>query len=388
MKLKDKNILLVFQGGNLGGAERQAFGLAKFLSEKRNCKLDILFISSNLQSEEFKVVKELSNINKIYFFGTPYFFLKREFTIKNLKRLKWSIQYLLVLRNGLIKSNYEVIIPFQNTPSKIAYYLYKFLPTVKYTFWHQLGLDILKHDVFEYIAVNNVPCIIGNASNCLDMFKNDYKVNKYKLNLLPQYLSLKKENRDKNVIIKRLNIQSNNFIFGMIAHFKSFKYHGLLLKIFKKINGKYPLTHLILMGNKDNDEDTLSIYNDLKQDIFEINLELNVTLLTNEDVTDVLNILDTGILISLIEGTPNIVMEYMLYGLPVICSNHPGCIDLLKDSTLLVNNNEEEIYEAMEKILTSKFVYAKESNANLERIKEYNVENYIENLEVILSKKV
>lgn len=387
MELKNKNILLVFQGGNLGGAERQAFGLAKYLTEKRNCKFDILFVSSNVQSEEFKVELALSNINKIYFFGTPYIFLKREFTIKNLKRLKWSLQYLLKLRKGLIKCKYDAIIPFQNTPSKVAYYLYKVLPTAKYTFWHQLGLDILKYDVFESIAVNNVPCIIGNASNCLDMFKNDYKVKNHKLNLLPQYLSLEKEHRDKSTIIKRFNIQSDKFVFGMIAHFKSFKYHGLLLKVFERFNKKYPLTHLILIGNKDNDENTLSIYNDLKKDIIETDLESNVTLLSNEDVTDVLNILDVGVLLSLIEGTPNVVMEYMLYGLPVICSNHPGCVDLLKDSTLLVNNNEEEIYEAMEKILTSKLLYVKESNNNLERIKRYNVESYVENLQVILNKK-
>jgi len=386
MKLQNKNILLVFQGGNLGGAERQAFGLSKFLTDNKKCKVDILFVSSNVQSEEFKKILEQSHINKTYFFGTPYLFLKREVTIKNLKRLKWSLQYLLKLRKGLIKSKYDVIIPFQNTPSKIAYYLYKLLPTAKYTFWHQLGLDIIKHDFFESIAVNNMPCIIGNASNCLDIFKNDYTVKNHKLNILPQYLSLEKEHRDKSTIIKRFNISSNKFIFGMIAHFKSFKYHELLLKVFKIFNEKYPHTHLVLMGNKDNDEDTLSIYNDLKKDIISANLQLSVTLLSNENVTDVLNILDIGVLLSLIEGTPNVVMEYMLYGIPVICSNHPGCVGLLKDSTLLVNNNEDEIYEAMEKVLISKSLYKKESNANLEHIKKYDIESYVESLEVILNK--
>ena len=386
MNLESKNILLIFQGGNLGGAERQAFGLTEFLVNEKKCKVDILFVYSNILSEEFKHVLEKSNINRTHFFGEPYLFLKQEVSIKNMKRLKWSLQYLLKLRKGLISSSYDVIVPFQNTQSKIAYYLYKLLPTVKYTFWHQLGLDVLKHDIFESIAVNNIPCIIGNAENCLDIFKSDYNVNQNKLNLLPQYLSLKKQNRDKDDIKRAFKISPDKFIFGMIAHFKSFKYHSLLLKVFKKVNEKHPNTHLILMGNKDNDEDTLEIYKDLKWNINEGDLQTNVTLLSNEDVTDVLNILDVGVLLSLTEGTPNVVMEYMLYGLPVICSNHPGCVSLLKDSKLLVNNNEDVIYDTMENILISKALYKKESSCNLEHIKRYNVESYVEELEIILSK--
>ncbi|MCK0180162.1 glycosyltransferase family 4 protein [Flavobacteriaceae bacterium S0862] len=386
MKIENKNILLIFQGGNLGGAERQAFGLAKYLVKEKNCKVDILFVYSNTLSEEFKEVLNKSNINKTHFFGEPYLFLKREISIKNLKRLKWSLEYLLKLRKGLIKNEYDIVIPFQNTQSKIAYYLYKLLPTVKFAFWHQLGLDVLKHDVFESIAVNNMPCIIGNAENCLDMFKTDYKVKTSKLNLLPQYLSLQKELRDKEAIKDVLKIPKDKFVFGMIAHFKSFKYHDVLLKVFKSLHKKHPNTHLVLMGNKDNDENTLSIYNNLKEDIIKSSLQSHVTLLSNEDVTDVLISLDVGVLLSQIEGTPNVVMEYMLYGLPVICSNHPGCVNLLEDSTLLVNNNEGEILDAMERITTTKSLYQKESENNLRYIKKYNVKNYVEDLEVILSR--
>jgi hypothetical protein len=37
------------------------------------------------------------------------------------------------------------------------------------------------------------------------------------------------------------------------------------------------------------------------------------------------------------EGIPNAVMEYMLYGFAGLC-NHPGCIELLKDSSFLIEN--------------------------------------------------
>jgi len=127
-----------------------------------------------------------------------------------------------------------------------------------------------------------MPCIIGNAENCLDIFRLDYKVNQYKLNLLPQYLSLQKQSRNKIEIKETFNILKDKFVFGMIAHFKSFKYHDLLLKTFKKVHSNHPNTHLILMGNKDNDEGTLSIFNDLKMTINQDNLNSSVTFLLFE----------------------------------------------------------------------------------------------------------
>ena len=67
MEFKNKNILLIFQGANLGGAERQAFGLADFLVTKKNCKVDILYVNSDTPSEEFNEVLQKSHINKTYY---------------------------------------------------------------------------------------------------------------------------------------------------------------------------------------------------------------------------------------------------------------------------------------------------------------------------------
>ena len=151
-------------------------------------------------------------------------------------------------------------------------------------------------------------------------------------------------------------------------------------------NKKYPETHLVLMGNKDHDEETLKIYNKLHKNILNYNLQSSVTLISSHDVIDILNILDVGVLLSLIEGTPNVVMEYMLYGLPVISSNHPGCVNLLKSSELLVSNKEDQIYKVMERVLRSKALYQKESTSSLEQIKRFNIENYVTDLETILGK--
>lgn len=386
MKFNGKNILIVLERGTLAGAERQALGLAKYLSEEKGCKVDLLFTSSNQMTSEFSSFLNRSGIRKTFFYGEPYLILRKEFTLRNLKRLKWSIQYLLKLRNGLIDYSFDVIIPFLNTPSKISFYLYKLLPTVKYTFWHQLGLDTWKFDLTEYIAVKNTPLIIGNAENCLEIFTQRYKLRRGDLHLLPQYVTLEKEYFDSDLIKSRYGISHDKFIFGMISHYRTFKYHELALKVFIELNNKYPDTHLLLMGNAKNDQQASNIYDNLINIVKENDLSTKVTVLSDENVQEILSILDVGMLLSLTEGTPNIVMEYMLYGLPVISSDHPGCKQLLNMSKFLIeNNSESQIFENMEKLYHSKIIRNQEAIENTRLIKEYDITNYVLKLEHVLT---
>ena len=91
------------------------------------------------------------------------------------------------------------------------------------------------------------------------------------------------------------------------------------------------------------------------------------------NVHDVLNVLDIGVLVSEIEGTPNVVMEYMLYGLPVIASNHKGCCALLGDSSFLISNDKNITYfnaliDVVRKRIKKKLeeITLNEENLNLE----------------------
>jgi len=386
MQLKSKNILLIIHSGALGGAERQALGLAKYLNEVCNCTVDFLFTSSDETTQEFDDFANQCGINQRLYFGVPYLIFKREFSIKNLKRFKWSIQYLLKMRRGLLPYKYDIIIPFLNFPSKVAFYLYKLLPTVKTTFWHQLGLDNLKHDYFEYWAATYMPYVIGNAPNCLEMFKNDYPIDSKKLNILPQYVTLKKVNNNRSELLKKFSIEDSKIVIGMIAHFRADKYHDLVFDVFESIVKRHPNAHLVFLGNKDNNEPSKAIYEHLLNRVNITNLRKSVTVLSNELATDVLSILDIGILISSIEGTPNAVMEYMLYGLPVVASNHPGCVGLLEDSSYLVPNDKTIIFRKLSELISSSEKREIEGENNLKHIKKYNLPTYVQQLENIINK--
>jgi glycosyltransferase involved in cell wall biosynthesis len=356
------------------------------LTGERGCIVDLLLTFSNETTKEFDSYAKECAVNTIFHFGSPYLLCKREFSYRNLQRLVWSIKYLLKLRKGLAPIRHDVIIPFLNFPSKVSYFLYKLIPSVKFTFWHQLGLDSINLDVFEYIAVNNIPCVIGNASNCLDMFKNKYVVDEKKLNILTQYVSLERVDKNKKELRGKFNISDDKIVIGMIAHFRYDKYHDVVLDVFIKLQENYPQAHLLFLGNKDNDEPSNAKFINLSKRIENNNWSQSVTLLSNVDVNDVLNLMDIGVLISLIEGTPNAVMEYMLYGMPVVASHHPGCQGLLKDSPFLIKNEENLIYEKLALLIESKDLRIAEGLKNAERIKEYDIVSYVKKIETIMNK--
>lgn len=378
---------MILHYGALGGAQRQALGLAKYLVEERNCNVDLFLMHSDFQTKEFKEFTVEAKIRNTYHFGEAYLYLPYEVSYRNLRRIKWNISYLLKVRKGLIPNNYEISIPYLNHTSKLSYFIYKMIPSIKTTFWHQLGLDILKKDILEKYIAHNIPFVIGNASNCLDIFKKEYPLPAAKLNLLPQNLTLQKVLKNKVEIRKSLKIPNEVITIGMIAHYRVDKYFDLLfdayLGVLKKTEVKI---HLILLGNKENDTASLHIYKNLRKRVKENKLENSVSILSNIPVVDILNILDIAVLVSQIEGMPNSVMEYMAYGIPCIVSDHPGCKQLLGTSEYLIENKIDTLEAKLSKLISNKEERDFEGSLNLERIKKFNLPSYVENLERIIAK--
>ena len=386
MDFQNKNILIILHQGSLGGAERQGLGISKILTEKYGCSVYLLLTFSSDKTQEFRDYEKDCKIVQTFHFGYPHLEFRNQLTIKNFKKLKWSVEYLLKLRKGLKPYNFEILLPFLNFPSKISYYLYRMLPSVKTTFWHQLGLDVLTYDYFEKIAINNIPFVVSNSSNGLDMFREDYKIDPRKLNILPQYVSLEFQDLEKMEMREKFGISEGKLVIGMIAHFRPEKLHNLLLNAFKELSDKNPNLVLCLVGNKNNTSVTNDKFNYIGQIIEESGLSSKVRLLSGVKVQEILSIMDIGVLVSDIEGMPNSVMEYMLYGLPVVATNHPGCKYLLGNSEFLISNKKDELVKSLGRLILDEQLREKEGLKNKALIKNYDMESYVSKLSDIMDK--
>ncbi|MCA1966386.1 MAG: glycosyltransferase family 4 protein [Flavobacterium sp.] len=380
---QNKTVVLMIKVAMLGGAERQALGLADFLIKKYNCKVHLVATHSNQPTKEFHEFALACGINVIHYFGTPSLTVRKEFSILNLKRTFRALKYLNKIKREVSKFHPDIIIPFLNTPSKIASLIYQSVGA-KVTFWHQLGLDNYTYDLLEKKAVQKVPFVIANAQNGLEVFQNYYKIPEKKLFVLPQYVSIKKIVLDTVSLKNKFAIPADSIVIGMIAHYRTEKFQELLLQSFSEIKTDKKI-HLVFLGNKDNSEETLEKYNAIVALSKSLNCFEKVSFLSGESVQEVLNCLDVGVLVSEIEGTPNVVMEYMLYGLPVIASHHAGCVGLLQPSEFLIPNDKTILSDKLQHLIDNDNQRIKEGEANADKIKKFSIENYIDSLHSIIN---
>ena len=303
----NKTIIFLIKVAALGGAERQALGLAGYLIKEYNCKVHLIATHSNEMTDEFRQFASECGIVNIEYFGTPSLTINKEFSIQNLKKTVRALKYIYKIKNEISKYKPDIIIPFLNTPSKLSALICK-ATGAKITFWHQLGLDTYSYDIIEKLAVKRTKYFIANAVNGLAVFREKYKVPEHKLFLLPQYVSIQKIDYDQISLRKEFSINDDAIVIGMIAHYREEKHHELLLEAFHEIC-HYANIHLVLLGNKDNDADTLSKYNKLKSKMHSLGIEKKVSLLSQVSVEKILNLIDIGVLVSEYEGVPTVIME-------------------------------------------------------------------------------
>ena len=382
-----KKILLVMHYGSLGGAERQGLGLSKILTENFGCEVSLLLTFSDEMQPDFEQFAKVCHIKHIFHTHSPYLVCWKELSYRNIKRLVWSMKYIWGYRKMLKPYEFDYIFPFLNFPSKVAFYLYKVLPTVKFTFWHQLGLDVFKPDeLFEKFASKAVPAVIVNSPTGLELYKKHYGLDEEKSYILPQYLTIEYLYFEKEKIRNKFKIPKNAIVFGMVAHYREDKKHELILEAFKKVSANFDEAFLVFTGNRESSGYTRIKYDALEKSIREKGLGQKVRLLSQESIEEVLSSLDVGLLISEIEGMPNAVMEYMLYGLPVIASDHPGCKYLLKESPYLISNDRELLICKMSELLNRPSERDQQGHRNREHIKSFNAEAYITDLSKIIQR--
>lgn len=383
---ENKTVVFIIKVCSLAGAERQALGLASFLKEKYNCKIHFIATHSNIQTEEFEEFALKCGVDKIEFYGTPSLSIRKGFTLANLKKTLRALKYLNRVKLEVKKMKPDVIIPYMNFASKLSALIYKEVGA-QYTFWHELGeSNNYYYDFLEKKAVKKTPFICANAKDGFRTFVDTYNVEEEKCHLLTQYVSFKRVDYDNNITRAELNIPTNKIVYGMIAHFREQKHPELLMKAFSKME-KGRDVHLLFLGNKDNDASTLAKYNSLLRLAEQLNIQDKVSLLSGESVEKVLSVIDVGVLVSEFEGAPTVLMEYMLYGKPIIATNHVGCKLLMGESDFLVPKNDENtLSEKMILLYDNPEQRESIGKNHIELVKKYSLESYCLRLKELFEK--
>ena len=109
----------------------------------------------------------------------------------------------------------------------------------------------------------------------------------------------------------------------------------------------------------------------------------------HEEVLKYMSLSDVFVLPSLSEGFPNVVLEAMASGLPIVATKVGGLPEIVKNGEngfLIKPRNSKELAKKILLILNDKELSGRMSKNNIKEAKKYSYENVVDNLEKVYFK--
>ncbi|WP_306485351.1 glycosyltransferase [Anaerococcus sp.] len=179
---------------------------------------------------------------------------------------------------------------------------------------------------------------------------------------------------------KELGLKKEDIVLLSVGELNSNKNHIEVLKAINMIDNKENIKYLICgRGDK---KQFLNNY------IHENGLDNNVELLGfRNDIIEICKISDIFIFPSKREGLPVSVMEAMACGLPVICSNIRGNIDLIDDygGKVVKKNNMNYYYEGIINLIKNPLARNRQGAYNLDKIKKFDKDEVLQELKLVIN---
>ncbi|MBF0280749.1 MAG: glycosyltransferase [SAR324 cluster bacterium] len=130
---------------------------------------------------------------------------------------------------------------------------------------------------------------------------------------------------EKQILKTKLGFKDKPFLISYTGRFEERKRVIDLIIAWQLIAERFPQHHLVLVGTGEEFESCRSHVNSL-------NLSLQVTFVGEvANVEDYLKITDYYVFPSRLEGMPNVILEAMACGLPIVSTAIPGIVEVIRD---------------------------------------------------------
>jgi len=340
-----KKVLILLPVFDLGGAEKQGLYAAKEL--KDHGKYEPVIWAFNKSSGNLIPLIDAE--------GIPHKNLNIEFSDLNSTKSRF-FSYLRVIRL-LRKERFYGMLPFTYHANLLTIFCFRFAG-IKKALWFQIAMEYhIGFGRFEKIGLMFKPVYASNSYTAGTYIKTRHGLKAdEKVHFIPNPLEVKQEIKSIIEWRKELGFSDKDFVFGMVANFYQEKDHLTLLKSVKTLKEKGANFKLILVGdNTREDNYILSLKSFiLDNELYDIVKFAGVV----NDIPGLLKSLDCALLTSTTEGSPNALIEYVAYGIPVIVSNIGPNIEIVgkeypyifkaTDTGLLTEKMEEMISKSGE----------------------------------------
>ena len=355
----------MFPPKRLGGTEIATYNIAKYLSKKYKVHV-FTTLDKGLPNESFVEGFYVHRVHwpNIRFFGGLLFFFN---LARFLKKIKPDIIHSQNIEFG-----------------KHLFLLNKFLRKA-YVIWAR-GSDVnfLYMDKYDWIlkkTLKNADAVISLTD---DMKKKIREVCDREIFVIPNGIDLNLfEGLSKKELRKKFGFNESEKIILYVGTLRPVKGITHLIEAVNIVSEKNK--RLLLIGHGEERKHLENLVKKLKIE----NIVTFVGVVPNKKVIEYMVASDVFVLPSLSEGFPNVILEAMASGLPIVASNVGGLPEIIKnvENGFLVDpKNPEQIAEKILIILNDEKLRKTISRNNKEEAKKYSWEKVIDRLEKIYFK--
>jgi glycosyltransferase involved in cell wall biosynthesis len=311
--LNGRRIIFVLGNLELGGAERQALILAKYLTEHEQAQVEVWGFNKS------GPVAQICDQHGLRWRVVPY-----PFTESRVSRFGALFGVARLLR----QAKPDILLPYTFGPNLVCGLIWK-RTGAHACVWNQRDEGIVPFTSPSVgWAVKRTSHFISNSEAGARFLIDELDVDAAKVTVIPNGVETVAAEMDRNAWRVRLDVDDRAFVACMVANLHLNKDHATLLRAWRKVitefgaNGRIAL--LVLAGRHD------GAYESLASLASELQLNNNVRFTGPiSDVRGLLSAADVSVFSSRSEGCPNAVLESMAAGLPVAGTDIKGIRDVV-----------------------------------------------------------
>ena len=364
---------MVLRSMEMGGSQRQALHLAKFLKNEENYNVRIMAFFDGGPVKDM-IIKSRIPLD----ICSPG--LGKNKIVRIIKLIR------LILKIRAFKPH--VIIPYNDFPNKVCGAIWAFTGA-KSCVWNQRdeGREITGGS-FERLAIKRTPVFVSNSEEGEKFLIEKFKINPGIIRIIHNGVKLDAAKLSNREWRYKLKIDENSFAAVMVANLTAYKDHKTLLKAWKIfVESISPRNSPILFLAGKNYE----TYQDLQDYVNANNMADYVRFLGFvDDIPGLLHACDLGVFSSKLEGCPNGVLECMAAGLPVVATDITGTREALgaEYPFLVPADDPAKFAEQVLRFFESRDLRVRYGNQNRERVMTYFSLERMSNDYVMLIKEI
>ena len=249
-----------------------------------------------------------------------------------------------------------------------------------------VGSFIIKKDLFHKWIYERVDYALAISKVIAANLLETCPLTEDKILIHHNGVDLKRYNPDinnRNKVRAELNIKENELVLGMLARFSPGKGHEEFLFAANELNKKYKNLIFMVVGEASHGENEYA--DSIKKLAEEYKIKNIIFTGFRSDIPDVLSAMDIFVFPSHSEAFGIALIEAMAMGLPSVCSNSDGVLDIAIDcetSYLFERKNGEDLTKKIIQLIDSP-----ETRITFSKASRKRVENYFD-IEVAMDKLI